>query len=123
MVIIGDELIPYEKISKINNIEDIKNTPSNSLLVFDYNEEIMKYCFENSLFYAVRVDSVLESVYSNALSARYILANSIKGTKIQKVADNYIFDSKILLLIDNKEEINIAILKEIDGVFFKKLLN
>ena len=45
MKIIGDNLIPFEAFSKVTSIEDIKNTKPNSMIFFDFNEELLKYSF------------------------------------------------------------------------------
>ena len=45
MKIIGDNLIPFEAFSKVTSIEDIKNTKANSMIFFNFNEELLKYSF------------------------------------------------------------------------------
>lgn len=122
MILIGDKLVPFEEISNILNIEDIKTTKANSTIAFGYNEEIMKYSFENDLNSAVIVNSIKESIYANALNAKYILANKNLAKDIQKTAENYMFDSKVLAIIESNEEIEEIASYEIDGVIYKTLL-
>ena len=122
MILIGDKLIPFEEVFNITTIEDIKTTKANSTIVFRYNEEIMKYSFENDLNSAVIVNSIKESIYANALNAKYILANKNLAKDIQKTAENYMFDSKVLAIIESNEEIEEIASYEIDGVIYKTLL-
>lgn len=122
MIILGDTLIPFENIFFIKRVEDIKSSSSNSTLVFEYDEKLLKYCFENSLGYGVLVKSLKEAIYSNALNAKYVVCDKNLDKDIQNLAENYMFDSKILSIIDSNNEIEDIALKQIDGVIYKKLL-
>ncbi|MFV7790375.1 hypothetical protein ACNO6Z_05900 [Aliarcobacter lanthieri] len=122
MIIIGDKLVPYEEIFFISRIEEIKNTKPNSILVFNYDEAIVKYCFQNSLNFAVVVENLKEAIYANSLNAKYIISKIKLAKKIQKVAENYMFDSKILAIIDSNDELENIAKKEIDGIIYRKLL-
>lgn len=122
MILIGDDLVPFETIQTINKIDEIKNTSSNATIVFDYKEDILKYCFEQKVPSAVIVTSIKEAIYSNALSARYIIASKELASSLQKVAENYMFDSKILSVIESSNELEDVALMEIDGVIYKKII-
>lgn len=122
MILLGDSLVPFEDIFFIKDIEDIKTTKANSTLFFEYKEEILKYCFENSLSFGVVVKSLKEAIYSNALNAKYVVCDKNLDKNIQNIAENYMFDSKVLSIIDNENEIEDIALKQIDGVIYKKLL-
>ena len=123
MIIIGDNYIPYENISVINSIEEIKSTKPNTTVVFDFDKDMMKYCMENDINYAVKIVSVKESIYANNLNARYILPNNELLEIVQKIAENYMFDSKILATIQNEESIEDIAIQSIDGAIFKRLIN
>lgn len=122
MIIIGDKLVPSTELFKIFNIEDIKNTEANSTLYFLFNDEILKYCFENSLDFAVKIESIKEAIYANALNAKYIIAEKKLAKKIQKIAENYMFDSKVLAIIETNDEFEDIAKVEIDGVIYKESL-
>lgn len=122
MILIGDKLVPFEEIFNISNIEDIKTTKANSTIAFRYNEELIKYSFENDLNSAIIVNSIKESIYANALNAKYIIASKNLAKDIQKIAENYMFDSKVLAVIESNEEIEEIASYEIDGVIYKTLL-
>ncbi|KAB7887131.1 hypothetical protein [Poseidonibacter ostreae] len=123
MILIGDKLIPYTDICSISTVEDIKNTKANSFISFGYNEKLLTYCFENDLDYVVIVTSIKEAIYANSLNARYIVCEKILAKSIQKIADNYMFDSKVLALIESSDEIEEIALNEIDGIIYKNVLN
>ncbi len=123
MIIIGDSYIPYENISIIGSIEDIKSTKPNTTVVFDFNKDMMSYCAKNDINYAVKINTITQSIYANNMNARYILPNSKLLEIVQKIAENYMFDSKILATIQSEESIENIALKSIDGVIFKRLIN
>ncbi len=122
MIIIGDKLIPFEEVIYIKNIENIKNTKANSTIIFNYNEETLKYSYENELPVAVIVKSIKEAIYCNSLNAKYIISEMDLSVQIQKIADNYMYDSKNLVIIDSNEEFENITKNEIDGVIYRDLI-
>ena len=123
MILIGDSLIPYKSCFFINSINNIKNTKPNSILIFNFNEDLLLYCKKNNLNSAVIVKNIKEAIYSNALNSKYIICDKKISKTIQKIAENYMFDSKILAIIENNDEIEEIALNEIDGVIYSRLLN
>jgi len=122
MILIGDKLVPFENISFISNIEEIKYTKANSSIIFYYDNELLSYCFENELAYAVIVKSIKEAIYSNNLNAKYIISQKELSIELQKIADNYMYDSKILAIIDSNEEFEQIAKCEIDGIIYRDLI-
>ncbi len=122
MILIGDKRIPYEDISKIVSIEDIKNTKANSCISFVYNEEILTYTFKNNLSSAVIITSIKEAIYANSLNAKYIICEKQLAKDLQKIAENYMFDSKILAIISSNDEFEEIALCEVDGIIYKNIL-
>ena len=122
MIILGDDLVPFEETSFIKEIENIKNTKANSTILFDFNENFLKYSYENNLFVGVIVHTLKEALYSNALHAKYIICDKPLDKTIQDVAENYMFDSKILTIIEASDELEIVAIDKIDGAIYKNLL-
>jgi hypothetical protein len=122
MIIIGDQFVPFEQIENIDSIEDIKDTASNSTVCFEYDKPAMLYCFDNQVAYCVKITSIKEAVYANALGAKYILPARNILEQVQKTAENYLFDSKVLAVIEDESSIEELALKSIDGVIFQKLI-
>lgn len=122
MILIGDKNIPYETISKISTIEDIKDTKSNSTLVFDFDIDILKYTSLNDLSVAVKVANITELIYSSNLDAKYIIPDNDILNKSQELADHYMFDSKILALIRSAHDIENIAISHIDGVIYEEVI-
>jgi hypothetical protein len=123
MILIGDENIKYETIEKIAHRDDISKTSPSSTVLFNFSLEILKYTQANDINSAVVVNSIKEVIYAHNLGAKYIIISREDILlQSQKIADNYMFDSKILAVIENSEEIEKNALHEIDGIIYKTLL-
>ena len=122
MKIIGDNLIPFEAFSKITSIEDIKNTKANSMLFFDFNEDLLKYSNSENLNFLVYVSSIKEAIYASNFNAKYIICKNKLAKKLQKIADNYMWDSKILTIIKSSDDLEKVAIEEIDGAIYSHLL-
>ena len=122
MILIGDNLVPYEQISFIANIEQINSTKANSTILFTYDESVLKYAYENELSSAVIVKSIKDAIYCNNLNVKYIISEKSLSTQIQKIADNYMFDSKNLTIIDSNDEFEEVATAEIDGIIYRNLI-
>ncbi|NQY21757.1 MAG: hypothetical protein HRT40_10715 [Campylobacteraceae bacterium] len=123
MILLGNKLVPYEDISSITCIEDISNTKANSCIVFNYCEDILNYAFLNNVRCAIKVSNIKESILANSLNVKYILCEKKSFAKeIQSIAENYMFDSKILFIIEHDGEIEDIARLGIDGVIYKDIL-
>ena len=122
MILIGDKLVPYAEFCNISSITDIQNTEPNSVVSFRYNEKLLTYCAQNELNFAVVISSLKEAIYANSLNAYYIICDKDLSQSVQKIADNYMFDSKVLAIIDTAEEIEEMAQKEIDGIIYKDMI-
>ena len=123
MIIIGDSLVPFEEIFNISNIEDIKNTKANSIVAFKYDDELLKYCYENDIRCLIKVDNIKQAIYCNSLKADFIASDFKLATAIQKIADNYMFDTKNLCIIETNDNFEDVANNEIDGVIYAVLLD
>ena len=122
MILIGDKTVPYENIEKIDSIADIKDTKPNSTVIFDYDAELLHYCLDNSIVSGAIVSSLKEAIYANALGARFIIAKKELAKRVQKAAENYMFDAKVLAVIESSQEIEEIVELEIDGIIYKRLI-
>jgi len=121
MILLGDALIPYEKISKIVDVSNIDKTEPNSTLLFDYDMDLIKYCHNNSLEFAVIAHNIKELIYVSQFDTKYIICYKDLAPQAQKIADNYLFDSKILVQINSSDDISWVAQNEIDGAIYKEL--
>jgi len=121
VLIFGDKYIASPNFVKIDSIEDIKNTKPNDILLLNHFNKpytLAKYCKQNNLEYAVYVNSIKDSIYANAFNASYILANFNLAKELQLIANEYLWDSKILAIIKSENEIEMIAKEFIDGVIF-----
>ncbi|NQY93969.1 MAG: hypothetical protein HRT43_07370 [Campylobacteraceae bacterium] len=122
MILLGDEIIEYETLSSIKNSQDILSTKANSTLVFQYNIDLIKYCHENALGFAVLIKDIKEAIYTSQFDVKYILCDKSIVNSVQKIAENYMFDAKILVIIDNSDEIEWVAQNEIDGAIYNHVI-
>lgn len=122
MILIGDDNIPYGMIAKIKAVSDIEKTEPNSIVLFDFDIELLKYCSKNDIDNAVFIKNLLQSVYAHNLKAKYIICTKELVEQIQDLADHYLFDSKVLAVIEDSSEIEELAKKHIDGVIYSKVI-
>jgi len=123
--IIGHHWVESEQIVEIDSIDHIKRTPVGSILLFDNIDnsiDLLKYCHKESLPSAVRVDSIKNSLFANSLDVRYIIASKDIVEDIQSIAQQYLFDTQIIVEISSEDEIEIYAKMGIDGVLFSSAI-
>ena len=119
---------PYFKNSKFYHISDIKHidhTPSNSMLLFNFNEEnldLIDFATTNDLPFSLLVQDLKEALFAENFDASYILSHEKCIKAIQTAADTYLFDAKILCQIDNDKKIEELAKSGIDGVIFAEAI-
>jgi len=124
MIILGHPLIPFNSLNKVTKIEDIKKTSPNSTVLFDFvNKEVLKYCKEQNIPFAIYVKNIKESCIANAVNAKFIIMDYELSKEVQPIATEYLFDTKILLLIEHEDQIESAAKNFIDGVIFTEAIN
>ena len=122
MIILNDTRFSNEIFFKAKNLEDISNSPNNSTIIFEYDEndlELYKFCKKNNISYGVEINSLKELIFISNLDAKYALCTIDIAPTLQKFADNYLIMTKIIVKsqISNIEKIAT---QEIDGIFISK---
>ncbi|MCZ6172499.1 hypothetical protein [Campylobacter ureolyticus] len=124
MQIIGHKLIEYENFNLIQTVENILNFDN---LIFEYNENFIKNAKNSGKTFSVIVRNLNEAVLANALKAKFIIIekNNISIVKeVVKLAEFYLFDSKIAIIIENYEkDLLNAINLRVDTVIYKNIIN
>jgi hypothetical protein len=121
MLIFGHRFIESEKFYQINSIDSIKKTPPSSSILLEFNENnlnIINHLQINSITFALEVNNITEIVYASALGCSYILVKKNLAKIAQDLAQNYLFDSKILVHIKSEDEIEELALIGVDGIIF-----
>jgi len=123
-MIILEKPFSEEIFVKVKTLEDIKNTPNNSTLIFDYCDssiDVFNFCKLNNIPYGVNISHIKELIFISNLNAKYAFADNIKNAKIlQQIANEYLLDTKIILYIENFNEIEEIAMSGIDGVKLKE---
>lgn len=124
MQIIGHKLIEYENFNLIQTVENILNFDN---LIFEYNEDFIKNAKDNGKTFSVIARNLNEAILANALKAKFIIIekNNISIIKeVVKLAEFYLFDSKIAIIIENYEkDLLNAINLRVDAVIYKNIIN
>ncbi|SFV62309.1 hypothetical protein MNB_SV-10-230 [hydrothermal vent metagenome] len=121
MIIIGHPWVASKRFCKVFCREDITNSKSDDIVLLEPlvdAVELAQYCQQNSIAYAITVNSLKEALFSNALGADYIICTEEEALLIQPIAQEYLFDSKVLVLIHDEKEIVKIARSGVDGVLF-----
>ena len=124
MQIIGHKLIEYKNFNLIQTVENILNFDN---LIFEYNEDFIKNAKDNGKTFSIIARNLNEAILANALKAKFIIIekNNISIAKeVVKLAEFYLFDSKIAVIIENYEkDLLNAINLRVDAVIYKNIIN
>jgi hypothetical protein len=121
MLLFGHRFIPSDAFYHISSIDCIKRTPPSSTVCFKFSEEnldIIEHANANLVPIALRVSTITELIYASSLNAKYAFVTSKMAKTAQNIAENYLFDMKIIVLIEEEEEIEELALLGVDGVVF-----
>ncbi len=119
MLIIGDPWIEYSSLYTVESIDDIQSTPPNSIVLLnDISDsiEVLKYAQRERVSTALRVDDIKSAIYAHLLSVKYIIPPASIAQELQSIAQNYLFDSQIIVEISDSNEIESYAKMGIDGV-------
>ncbi len=121
MLIFGHRFIDSSNFYHIPNIDAIKNTPSNSIIYLNFNQDnldIINHATSNNLILALSVKDITEIIYANSLHSSFIVVEKGLAKTAQNLAENYLFDAKIIVHIEDESEIEELAILGIDGVIF-----
>ncbi len=119
MLIFGHRFIPSDSFYHVSSIDDILHTPPSSIIYLEFDEsnlDIINHAHENSIDMALLVKNTTELIYASSLMARYIIVHREIAKTAQNIAENYLFDAKIIVKIESENEIEEIALLGIDGV-------
>jgi hypothetical protein len=126
MILIGHPWIESQKFHKVFSIEDIKNSNPEDMILLEPlvdSYPYAQYCQKNGIEYAIVVNTLESAIYANALGATYMVCEEESALMIQPIAQEYLFDTKILVLIKSNKEISKIARSGIDGVIFTEAIN
>ncbi len=116
MLIFGHKKIEAEEFFRIENIEDIKDSPNGATVLVDrFDIDIAKFCQVNLVPYTIVVSSIKDAIFANLLNAKYIIAPRDILRELMKIAEYYLFDTKVLVEA-REDEIGDMARVGVDGV-------
>lgn len=121
MLILGHHYIESETLYHVSDIESVLKTPPGSTIFLEFGEEnldIIDYLKANTIPFALEVTTIKELLFASAFGAKYIVVDETLCESAQKVAEEYLFDAKILVHIQDEEEMEKYAFLGIDGVVF-----
>ncbi|MDR2639069.1 MAG: hypothetical protein LBC09_04460, partial [Helicobacteraceae bacterium] len=100
MILIGvNKAIDAEKtIIFVKSIDEIAKTPAGSLIVADFSEADLEVYATARTPLAIRVNNIRDFLLLSATKAKYALAATPLADKMQKLADRYLYDIKVLAI-------------------------
>lgn len=125
MLFFGHRFLKNEIFYHISDIEAIEKTPPNTTIFLEFKEEnldIIEYLNENSINSALSALNTTEILYSASLNANYIVVPVELAKTAQSIAESYLFDAKILVMLENEDQIEEMALLGIDGVIFSNAI-
>ncbi|MDD5117523.1 MAG: hypothetical protein PHP90_02960 [Sulfuricurvum sp.] len=121
MLLFGHPYIPSETFYHIDAIEAVRLTPANSVVTLFFapeNLDIIDYLRQNSVRFALHIETVTDAVLGENLGASYLIVSPQNATEIQRVAEHYLFDAKVLGYVDDMEHLENLIAMRLDGAIF-----
>lgn len=121
MIFFGHRFIESENFYHINSIEAIDNTPPSSTIFLEFSEEnldIITFASQNSVPMALHVRNITELLYASSLGALFIIVEKELAKSAHDIAQNYLFDAKVLVFVTDESEIEELGLFGVDGVIF-----
>lgn len=125
MILFGHRFIKSESFYYIQSISSVVKTPANSFVYVQFSEknlDIIDHLLKNGVRFAVNVQNITEIIYANALGASYICVPFKLAQDAQKIANEYLFDAKVLAHITEEEEIEELAYQGVDGALFPKAI-
>ncbi len=122
MIIMGHPWVESRRFRQVRSPEEIAQSRADEIVLLAplaESAETAQYCRENDIPYAVRVESVKDALFANAMHAAFLICSEEVARQVQPVAETYLFDAKVLVPIDGEEAIAEMARAGIDGVLFE----
>jgi hypothetical protein len=83
---------------------------------------LIEYAKSNALEFAIDVSTLKDAIISENLDAKYLLMQDEIANSVQKAADTYLFDAKILIHITDEDKIEALASEGIDGAILPEAI-
>ena len=118
MLVFGFKDIKSPNFFTVSSVDDIKSSSAKDIVLlssFSAPYELAKYCQDNDIAYAVMVSSIKEAIFASNLGASFLICSCDLAKELQKIADNYLWDCKILAKVSSEDEIEELAIAGVDG--------
>jgi hypothetical protein len=125
MLLFGHRFIASDSFYHVLDIDSINNTPPSSIIHIEFCEEnldIIEHTRINQISSSIRCKTITEIIYASSLGASFIVIHPDLCKNAIKIANDYLFDAKIVVLIEEEEEIEDLALMGVDGVIFSSAI-
>ncbi|MBD3789974.1 MAG: hypothetical protein IE885_06385 [Campylobacterales bacterium] len=126
MIIFGHPWIKSSHFCKVFSVEDMMQTKAEDIVLLEPlvdSHSLATYCQENHIPYGVVVSTLEDAILANAMGASYIVCEEDAAFMIQPIAENYLFDAKVLVLIHDTKSISKIARGGIDGAVFTEAIS
>lgn len=125
MILFGHRFIESTSFYHVIDIDSIQHTPPSSTIYLEFHEnnlDIIKHMQANDIRFALKISTITELIYASAFNAQYIIVSKELAKNAQSIAENYLFDAKILVMIETEKEIQELALLGIDGIIYSNAI-
>ena len=102
MKLIGHELVPYEPLFWRENAQQIEADKQN---LFKFDAASIKRAQELGANFSVEAENLNEVIVANAAGAKFIVVPRELAGKAAKLAQDYLFDAQICVVIGSENEL------------------
>ena len=125
MIIIGHPWIKCNRFLKVFSIKCIEESLPDDIVLLEPLVDSHNYaihCQDNNIPFAVVVSTLKDAIFANSLGAKYVICEEDDALMIQPIATEYLFDTRILVLIHTEKEICKIARGKVDGVIFAEAI-
>jgi len=125
MIIIGHPWIKNQRFFKIFAEKGFEKSQVDDIILLEPlvdSHTLAIHCQDNDIPFAVVVNTLDDALFANALGAKYIICEEDDALMIQPIANEYLFDTRILVLIHSEKEISKIARGHVDGVIFAEAI-
>lgn len=128
MIIIGHPLLESAEFVCVERVEEIERVEARCVVFFESREleaslALAKHCHAHGVTYAVVVQELEAFLLHASLSPAYLIVPKLaQAQAFQKIAEQYLLDSKLLCVIKSSKQMAKVAESGIDGVIFKQVL-
>lgn len=116
MKLIGHELVAYEPLFWRENARQIEAGKQN---LFKFDAAAIKRAQELGAQFCVEAENLNEAIIANAAGAKFIVVPRELAGKAAKLAQDYLFDAQICVVIGGEDELAELSETGVDAAIFK----